>query len=275
MKAKLLILSIAVLCLSAAPARAVLFGDGGAALQTVLDDITKDPIAPHGDAGDPGASNYDSYVNVGALTDEVSPDAYWNITAGSGSVNTLIIELAAWKDNNIFGVYSGGVYVPIFAGAANAGAQATLSFKNVGDGLISVHINTVDTTFDFPSLTFGYYLDSTGNTLVDPATGLVISSGGLWHSDTSLNADGFDHMAAYQGNNLDWLQLPTFFPAQWMDNEYILAWEDIDVRSPWTDNDFTDFVVMVESVIPIPVPAAVLLGILGLGVAGLKLRKYA
>jgi hypothetical protein len=32
---------------------------------------------------------------------------------------------------------------------------------------------------------------------------------------------------------------------------------------------------MVESVVPIPLPGAVLLGILGLGVVGLKLRKYA
>jgi len=66
-------------------------------------------------------------------------------------------------------------------------------------------------------------------------------------------------------------------PSPWLDAivgpaYHILAWEDLDARC--TDGDYTDMVVMVESVM-VPVPGAILLGMLGLSVAGVKLRKYA
>jgi hypothetical protein len=39
--------------------------------------------------------------------------------------------------------------------------------------------------------------------------------------------------------------------------------------------DFSDFIVQMESITPVPVPGAILLGMLGLSVAGIKLRKFA
>lgn len=39
--------------------------------------------------------------------------------------------------------------------------------------------------------------------------------------------------------------------------------------------DFSDLVILFESVEPVPVPGAVLLGMIGLGAVGIKLRKYA
>ena len=50
---------------------------------------------------------------------------------------------------------------------------------------------------------------------------------------------------------------------------YVIGFED------GTDWDYQDLVVEITNCAPVPVPAAVLLGILGLGVAGLKLRKFA
>jgi hypothetical protein len=41
------------------------------------------------------------------------------------------------------------------------------------------------------------------------------------------------------------------------------------------DTDFQDMVVLIEGANPVPVPGAILLGILGLSVAGVKLRKFA
>ena len=39
--------------------------------------------------------------------------------------------------------------------------------------------------------------------------------------------------------------------------------------------DYQDMLVLIEGANPVPVPGAILLGILGLSVAGVKLRKYA
>jgi len=261
MKTKLIILSIVAMCISTAPAIAGPGGPPGAALQTVLNDIT----SPY-----PGTSSVD-------VTTDFVPDlgdSFWDITASGGSVATVIIELAAFKATNTFGVYDSADhtnFVQIFGGAATTGSQATLSLTSAGD----VWLNHADTGVDFAGANFGYYVDSSASA---PA-------GSIMYSDTSKNADGFDHMYAYQGKS-DTVKIGVWDEGVWTSNEYVLAFEDL--LAEWivpgvataqvlghSDWDYTDFVVMVESVNPVPVPGAVLLGILGLSAAGIKLRRFA
>jgi len=258
MKTKLLIFGIAVLCLSAGPAMAAIFGPlGPGPLQGVLDGITTAPVA--------GSSS----VNVS--TDEIPDvgDSYWSITASGGSVNTFIVELAGFAAFNTFGVYDStnpANKVQIFAGGDTAGAQKMLSIDMFGN----VYVQSVILGNFASGNHFGYYIDS--STFLD---GTNNPAGGVFYSDTALNIDGLDHMYAYQGKNIDTVQIPPWSAGLWTDDEYVFAFEDLLHLPPQfvSDRDYTDVVVMIESIVP--VPGAVILGILGLGVASLKLRKYA
>jgi PEP-CTERM motif-containing protein len=233
---KILIITVLSVFLVAGSAMAIPVSGG--ALQGVLDGITTAPTSGH--------SSVD--VSKDYLSDTV--DSYWSITACGGSVATMVIGLAGLLgENDEFGVYSGleTNRVALFTSSSSSEfPTVTLSILATGEVYVGSNNTGVVFTNDF-----GYYFED---------------NGAYWYSDTSLNSDQDDHMFAYQGTDTDKVQLPIFGEGVWTDNEYILAFEGTN-NSAVADWNYTDMVVMVESVTPAPEPATMLL--LGSGLIGL------
>jgi len=217
----------------------------GTQLQQMFNDMTLAPVA-----GVSSVNVYTEYVPENL-------DAVWSITASGGSINTLVYNLsAAYAKNPPFGVYdirTPSHKVEIFNGAVNAlGDQVAISMK--ADG--SVLKNFTDTGYDFFGNVFGYYLK-----VSDPAL--------TWYSQSYRNSDQGDHLLSYAGQN-DTIQLPGMASGTWTPSEFMLAWEDMPMST--SDLNYTDLVVMVESVNPVPEAASTLM-LLGLGILGLAATR--
>ncbi|MBV5329202.1 MAG: DUF4114 domain-containing protein [Chlorobium sp.] len=219
-------------------------------LQEVLDNITQAT-----------ASNPSGLSSVNVQYDFVAPeiDDYWAIGGTGQSAATLVIEITAGALTNTFGVYDYSDIskkVTLFNGPATPGVfpgfKTSLSFLLDGSVILN---NTLDSGVDFAGNNFGFFL-GVGNK--------------FYYSDITKNADNFDHMFAYEGKG-DLVQLPGVLPGEWLSNEYVLGWED---GANGGDKDYQDFVVMVESITPVPEPATMLLFGTGLaGLAGLVTRR--
>jgi hypothetical protein len=233
---------VACLCIGAMATPINISGSNGEqTLQKILDSLTVTP------------SPNPSISSCNVLTDQLVNDEVWTSTASGGSIATLVLEIAGNASTNSFGIYDLGsnASLEIFSGSKTGGSQSTLKFYD--DGKITVSDDNVGKYGEaiFTSNNFGFYLGTANN--------------GTFYSQVGKNADGTDHMVAFQGKNIDYLKIAPFNAGIWDSNEYILAWEDLLSTNPGFDWDYNDFVVFVESVRPTQVPEPASLSFIGIG----------
>lgn len=194
-------------------------------------------------------------------------DVAW-ATTGTVGAATIVLELAGNRNSNTFGVFDladPSRRLTVFEGNDGVAADATIRLRQQANGTWTVSVwelNNAGDTASWTHLTglatgaFGFYLGTQSN--------------GVFFSDTGLNADGRDHLFAYQGNGATFQTGPlagSVFAAE----DFILAWEDL---AGGGDRDYQDFVAIVQDITPVPLPTAVwLLGSGLIALAGVARRR--
>jgi hypothetical protein len=195
-------------------------------------------------------TSYTQNYQVDALY--VDSDSIWQDV---GAVS--LIGMTAGNSNTL------GVYTDLGVGAAKTAVIGPYSnnFGFLGDGT-AAHPYPAGTTGLGGGTSFGWYLNS---------------SGANYYSEAALNELDLDHMMTFELAGLKgqtiWVDYGNGPMQITLNNPYLICWEDL----PWSngalgDEDYDDMMYVVD-MIPTPLPGAILLGMLGLGCAGYRLRR--
>ena len=155
----------------------------------------------------------------------------WSTSISGNSTLTLMLELAAYADQNALGVYNGSAGSPptlfqVFPGAATPGWYATAHFGTDGSLVVSLFDqNSVyqgqNSYMGVDRNNFGFYIQNTG---------------GTYYSQDYRNA-GYAHVLTYAGTGINY--------GDW--------WECFeDLPNATSDFNFSDAVLLVQSVSPVP-----------------------
>lgn len=189
-----------------------------------------------------------------------------DLTPPETAVATILIEFAGYQNSNTFGIYDykGAGVAPlaseellVFQGSDFPGVSATIQFDLVaGTAWYDRNNNTIKDAGETATVgtTFGFFLDTP-----DQQTTTRL------YTDALLNPDSttVEHGLIYDTVNIT--------GAISGDPDVVVAFEDL--LYPNSDYDFTDMVVGITDVAPIPAPGAILLGGIGVALVGWLRRR--
>ncbi|HKZ73862.1 MAG TPA: DUF4114 domain-containing protein [Steroidobacteraceae bacterium] len=191
--------------------------------------------------------------NIDVHNDQQQPDEVWMVTSTGFAGARLLFELAGWANENAFGVYdvtNTSNRLTIFNGPNSANSRGLLA--NEGNEFCAQLWGGAQTCSLFGSGLFGFFLDTPN---------------GVFYSERERNGDGVDHMVAYEGGDGHGY----IAGRPWVENEFILGWED------WFgggDRDYDDFGVLVGPIVAVSEPATLaLFGIALLALVALRRRR--
>ncbi|HEY4366965.1 MAG TPA: DUF4114 domain-containing protein [Steroidobacteraceae bacterium] len=212
-------------------------GSGEPSLQGALDGLVG-----------PGVVN----VQTGCVSD--GNDAAWSTLGSVGEVD-IAIQLSDNASSDSFGIYDlndPSRRLTVFGAGDGVNSVATVKLSAAVGGGWNVRVRGDSSPAWSAPMTvatsaFGFYLSTASN--------------GTFFSNTGLNADGVDHMYAYQGTGTGDLNGDVFDT-----NAFILAWEDL---AGGGDRDYQDFVAVVQDMKPSPVPLPTAIWLLASGLISL------
>jgi hypothetical protein len=222
--------------------------------------------------------------SIDVVADQMT-EAYF-VPSGAGNSTAAYIATVSWGWPELeFGIYelgNTGNKVKLFDESTSSPGDSVLIKFDEGSGFVRSSNNDtlaiVDISYDYFD-TFGFYAITTlpGDPIYDAQGGGIIGYEPDYqldpvYSEDDLNAGNFAHFLVYEGEG-DMVTIGGNGPFSDLNHYYVAS--EAGTAIDTTGEDFSDFIVQMESILPVPVPGAILLGILGMSVAGLKLRKYA
>ena len=106
--------------------------------------------------------------------------------------------------------------------------------------------------------TFGFYIET--------------PQSNVFFTEDSLN-NGEAQALIYQGDGTTTLKIAPHGEFTFTTDKFILAFEDLDVYAGLSDEDYNDFVLLVDGLQPVPEPHAMVLFAAGVLVVGAHLRR--
>jgi hypothetical protein len=210
-------------------------------------------LRPFGDAA--SLSELQTLFNsIGSTIDAVndqSSEALFEPT-GTGNSVASYVATSSWSWPELeFGIYNmndPNQMLPMFYESTTvAGDSLVVQFDQGADYVRVVDLNSlsvISTTTYFKE--FGFYALTTTDT----------GTAGPYYSDDSLNPGGFAHFLTYEGKGDD-VTIGSSGTYSDIDHWYVAT--EAGTAFDTTGEDFTDFLVQMESITPIPEPASLVL----------------